>query len=76
MKLTEEIARLVRVRDIGGIIIIDFIDMEQEENRREVSSVLEARLKKDRTKSYVVGWTRLGLLEMTRKKVREEKTLV
>jgi ribonuclease G len=38
--------------------------------------VLEARLKKDRTKSYVVGWTRLGLLEMTRKKVREEKTLV
>ncbi|WP_068500014.1 Rne/Rng family ribonuclease [Paenibacillus kribbensis] len=76
IEAAEEIARLVRVRDIGGIIIIDFIDMEQEENRREVSSVLEARLKKDRTKSYVVGWTRLGLLEMTRKKVREEKTLV
>ncbi|MEC0182490.1 Rne/Rng family ribonuclease [Paenibacillus peoriae] len=76
IEAAKEIARLVRVRDIGGIIIIDFIDMEQEENRREVSSVLEARLKKDRTKSYVVGWTRLGLLEMTRKKVREEKTLV
>lgn len=76
IEAAEEIARLVRVRDIGGIIIIDFIDMEKEENRREVSSVLEAKLKKDRTKSYVVGWTRLGLLEMTRKKARQEKMLM
>lgn len=75
LEAAAEIARLMRVRDIGGIIIVDFIDMEQEGNRREVSGVLETQLRRDRTKSYVVGWTKLGLLEITRKKVREEKTL-
>ncbi|MDO7906880.1 Rne/Rng family ribonuclease [Paenibacillus sp. JX-17] len=70
-----EIARLIRLRDIGGIIIIDFIDMEEEQNRRRVTDALDECLKKDRTQTYVVGWTRLGLLELTRKKVREEKTL-
>ncbi|GIP45494.1 hypothetical protein J45TS6_39530 [Paenibacillus sp. J45TS6] len=70
-----EIARLIRLRDIGGIIIIDFIDMEKEENRSSVLQTLEVEIKKDRTKSVVIGWTRLGLLELTRKKVREESTL-
>lgn len=70
LEAAAEIARLMRVRDIGGIIIVDFIDMECEENRSEVFAILEAGLQQDRTKSFVVGWTKLGLLEMTRKKVR------
>lgn len=71
-----EIARQLRLRDIGGIIIIDFIDMELEENRRRIIESLEEAVQKDRTKSHVVGWTKLGLLEMTRKKVREQKDVL
>ncbi len=68
----QEIARLLRLRDTGGIIIIDFIDMDQDSNRRLVIEALEKVLIQDRTKAHIVGWTRLGLLEMTRKKAREE----
>ena len=68
-----EIARQLRLRDIGGIIIIDFIDMEQEEHRERIVQALEASVQNDRTKAHIVGWTKLGLLEMTRKKVREQK---
>jgi ribonuclease G len=71
LEAAEEIARLLRLRDVGGIIIVDFIDMEQEEHRLLVEQRLEATMKRDRTKCQVVGWTRLGLLEITRKKVRE-----
>jgi ribonuclease G len=71
----EEIARLLRLRDIGGIIIIDFIDMELEEHRAAVLRTLEEAIRRDRTKCIVVGWTRLGLLEMTRKKVRDNVDL-
>jgi ribonuclease G len=66
-----EIARQLRLRDIGGIIIIDFIDMESVEQQEQVKAVLEAELKRDRTKANVVGFTKLGLLEMTRKKSRQ-----
>ncbi|MDO3410177.1 Rne/Rng family ribonuclease [Saccharibacillus sp. CPCC 101409] len=66
-----EIARLLRLRDVGGIVIIDFIDMQEDGNRSRVLNRLEERLHKDRTQSHVVGWTKLGLLELTRKKVRE-----
>jgi ribonuclease G len=66
-----EIARQVRLRDIGGIIIIDFIDMGTEEHKQAVLAALEDGLKKDRTKSNVVGITGLGLVEMTRKKSRQ-----
>ncbi|XID93614.1 Rne/Rng family ribonuclease [Paenibacillaceae bacterium WGS1546] len=66
-----EAARLLRLRDVGGIIIIDFIDMETEEHRAEIANLLEQRIKRDRTKCQVVGWTRLGLMEITRKKARE-----
>jgi len=65
-----EIARLLRLRDVGGIVIVDFIDMADEAHRQEVVQVLEAEMKRDRTKCQVVGWTRLGLLELTRKKAR------
>lgn len=66
-----EIARQLRLRDIGGIIIIDFIDMNNEEHKQAVVAALEERLKKDRTKNNVVGLTGLGLVEMTRKKSRQ-----
>lgn len=72
MEAAEEIARLIRLRDIGGIIIVDFIDMDTEEHRQHVVERLETMMKKDRTKCLVVGWTKLGLLELTRKKVREQ----
>ncbi len=66
-----EIAKQLRLRDIGGIIIIDFIDMEIEGHGEKIIAVLEEELKKDRTKSSVLGITQLGLVEMTRKKVRQ-----
>ncbi|MDH6674801.1 Rne/Rng family ribonuclease [Paenibacillus glucanolyticus] len=71
----QQIARTLRLWDIGGIIIVDFIDMDREEHRQQVVSVMEAVMRKDRTKSFVVGWTKLGLLEMTRKKARENSSL-
>mgnify|MGYP000855555623 CR=1 FL=1 len=66
-----EIARQLRLRNIGGIIIIDFIDMDTEEHRAKVLSILEEELKKDKVKAHVLGITSLGLVEMTRKKVRQ-----
>ncbi|KGE18290.1 Rne/Rng family ribonuclease [Paenibacillus wynnii] len=68
----EQIGRLIRLRDTGGIIIIDFIDMEQEEHRKMVTDRLESVITRDRTKTHILGWTRLGLLEMTRKKARHD----
>ena len=70
LRAAEEIAYLLRLRDIGGIIVIDFIDMNVEEHRQAVVERIEQRIRLDRTKTIVVGWTGLGLLEMTRKKVR------
>lgn len=68
----EEIGRLVRLRDTGGIIIVDFIDMEREEHRRMVMDRLQQVTGSDRTKTHILGWTHLGLLEMTRKKARHD----
>ncbi|MFS8664802.1 MAG: ribonuclease E/G, partial [Limnochordales bacterium] len=67
-----EIARQVRLRDIGGIIIIDFIDMESDAHRRQVLQKLQEALEPDKTRSHVIGFTSLGLVEMTRKKVAED----
>jgi len=72
LEAAEEIARQVRLRDIGGIIIVDFIDMSIEEHRRKVIDKLNSAIKNDRTKTYVLGLTNLGLVEMTRKKVRQD----
>ncbi len=76
IEAAREIARLLRLRDIGGIIIIDFIDMEREEHRQQIMEELEKAVRGDRTKAHVVGWTKLGLLEMTRKKVRDHKDML
>ena len=62
-----EIAKQIRLRDIGGIIVIDYIDMEKQESKDEIMRVLKENLKKDRSKTQVIGFTPLNLLEMTRK---------
>jgi ribonuclease E len=67
----EEIARQLRLRDVGGIIIIDFIDMIDPKNQREVIRVLKTALSRDKTKSQVFDVSNLGLVEMTRKRVSE-----
>lgn len=72
IEAAHEIARQLRLRDISGIIVIDFIDMENEENKRIVVEELEKALENDRTKSNVKGMTQLGLVEMTRKKLRRK----
>lgn len=62
-----EIAKQLRLRDIGGIVIIDYIDMEKQETKQKILKTLEEALKKDRSKTQIIGFTPLDLLEMTRK---------
>jgi ribonuclease G len=66
LEAAREVVRQLRLRDIGGIIIIDFIDMARVKNRETVLATLEAELDTDRTKTYVVELSPLGLVEMTR----------
>ena len=66
---TFEIAKQLRLRDIGGIIIIDYIDMTNLEDKNKIENLLKEELKKDRSKTQVEGFTRLDLLEMTRKHI-------
>lgn len=66
---TVEIAKQIRLRDMSGIIIIDYIDMELEENKHRIMKLLEQEVKKDRAKVQIEGFTRLNLLEMTRKQL-------
>jgi len=65
-----EIARQLRLRDIGGIILIDFINMKTDSARQRVMQILQQELARDRTSSHVLGFTRLGLVELTRKRTR------
>ncbi|MEZ9627023.1 ribonuclease G [Aliivibrio fischeri] len=71
IEATQAIARQLRLRNLGGIIIIDFIDMLSEEHRRRVLQSLGSALEKDRVKTNINGFTQLGLVEMTRKRTRE-----
>lgn len=66
-----EIAKQLRLRDIGGIVIVDYIDMKSEENRQKILEILKEELKKDRTKTQVIGFSKLNLLELTRKHICE-----
>ncbi len=70
---TVEIAKQIRLRDIGGIIIIDYIDMLKKEDKEEILKILKEELKKDRTKTQVEGFTKLDLIEMTRKHICSHK---
>lgn len=72
MEAAREIARQIRLRDIGGIIIIDFIDMKKPDHQQEVVRALKEALKDDRQKTVVLGMTQLGLVEMTRKRTRKK----
>ena len=71
IEATKAIAQQLQLRNLGGIIIIDFIDMQTDEHRNRVIESLEEALSKDRVKTNVNGFTQLGLVEMTRKRTRE-----
>ncbi|MDX2378474.1 MAG: Rne/Rng family ribonuclease [Acidimicrobiia bacterium] len=71
MEAAEEIAKQLRLRDIGGIIVIDFIDMEIRDNRAKVVEAFRNALARDKTRSQVFDITELGLVEMTRKRIGE-----
>ncbi len=70
---TIEIAKQLRLRDIGGIIIIDYIDMKNKDNRDKIEELLKEELKKDRSKTQVEGFTNLDLMELTRKHICSHK---
>jgi ribonuclease G len=67
----EEVARQLRLRDIGGIVIIDFIDMESSARRKETLSMLQNALKKDKARTNIISFSELNIVEMTRQRVRK-----
>lgn len=69
MEAAKEIARQIRLRDLGGIIVIDFIDMELKENRRKVRRALEDALKNDKARTEVLSVSNIGVVEMTRQRM-------
>ncbi len=71
IEATSAIARQLRLRNLGGMILIDFIDMTELDHKRRVLHALEVNMSKDRAKSNIHGFTALGLIEMTRKRTRE-----
>ena len=71
MEAVQEVVRQLRLRNVGGIIIIDFIDMEKEGNRRKVYDALREALKKDKARTNILKISELGLVEMTRQRTRE-----
>ena len=70
---TIEIAKQLRLRDIGGIIIIDYIDMKKEEHKEKIMNILKEKLKEDRAKTQIEGFTKLDLMELTRKHICSHK---
>jgi len=74
LEAAASIARQLRLRNIGGIIILDFIDMKDAEHERQVLRALEKNLERDRVKTSITGVSELGLVEMTRKRTRESLT--
>lgn len=71
IEAAQEVARQIRVRDISGIIVVDFIDMEDAANREKLLDVLRQATKRDRTRTSIMGITGLGIVEMTRKKLKQ-----
>ena len=76
MMAAREVARQLRLRDIGGIIVIDFIDMKSPENRQKVYEVVKDELKRDRSKSTVLPISKFGLMQITRQRVRPEQNII
>lgn len=75
LEAAKEISRQLRLRDMGGIIIIDFIDMKKIENKRKVYDFMKEQLKQDRSKSTVLPLTKFGLMQITRQRVRPEMNI-
>ena len=71
LEATQEIVRQLRLRNLGGIIVLDFIDMEKEANRKKVYEALKEALKKDKARTNILKISELGLVEMTRQRTRE-----
>jgi len=71
LEAAEEVAKQLRLRDIGGIVVIDFIDMEIKDNRRKVVDAFRSALARDKTRTQVFDISELGLVEMTRKRIGE-----
>src|SRR5437660_10374289 len=71
LEAAKEIVRQIRLRDLGGIIVLDFIDMEESNNRGRLFETLENEIRKDRSKTKILQISEFGLIEMTRKRVRQ-----
>jgi ribonuclease G len=76
LEAVKEIAYQIRLRDLGGIIIIDFIDMEKKSNQEKIFNALKDALKKDKSKTHVLPMSEMGLIQMTRKRTREPLTRI
>jgi len=76
LEAAEEIVRQLRLRDLGGIVVIDFIDMDRHEDRRKVYQALQQEIKRDRAKTNILRISELGLVEMTRQRTRPSITSV
>jgi ribonuclease G len=74
LEAVKEIAYQIRLRDIGGIIIIDFIDMEKKSNQEKVFNALSEAFSKDRSKTHILPMSEMGLIQMTRKRIRKPLT--
>ncbi len=76
LEAAKEIARQLRMRDMGGIIVIDFIDMKKNENRRLIQEAMKEEMKGDRSKYTILPISKFGLLQITRQRVRPEMNIV
>jgi ribonuclease G len=76
LEAVREIAYQIRLRDLGGIIIIDFIDMDKKSNQDKVFNALKEALKKDRSKTHILPMSDMGLIQMTRKRIRKPLTRI
>ncbi len=74
LEACEEVARQLRLRDMGGLIVVDFIDMKERKHKAEITKALKKYLKSDKAKTKVGGITKFGLLEMTRQRIRHAIT--
>src|SRR5699024_3245967 len=70
LEAAREIAKQLRLRDIGGIIVVDFIDLRQNKNRKKIYDELKKEFKKDRAKTNVIGMSDFGLVQITRQRIR------
>lgn len=76
LEACEEIGRQMRLRDIGGVIVVDFIDVREADHRRDIERAMKEAVKRDRSQTTVLRMSRFGLVEMARQKIRPTVKLV